>query len=88
MDWDEFCTYMMIQFKEHDDTTKHGKSFSPKLNITRIIHNKETTTRILRDFNPMRYVTVSKVRLVDHQGVDSLFDNEHEYIEIKRPDHV
>ncbi|KAK3705152.1 hypothetical protein QZH41_003758 [Actinostola sp. cb2023] len=60
VDWDEFCTYMMIQFKEHDLTTKYGKSFSPKFNIARIVHNKETTSRILRDFNPMRYVTVSK----------------------------
>ncbi|XP_020912310.1 WD repeat-containing protein on Y chromosome isoform X2 [Exaiptasia diaphana] len=64
VDWDEFCTYMMIQFKDHDDTTKYGKSFSPKLNITRIAHNKETTTRILRDFNPMRYVTVSKEGII------------------------
>lgn len=62
VDWDEFCTYMMIQFKEHDVTTNHGKgSFNPKMNIARIAHNKETTTRILKDFNPMRYVTVSKV---------------------------
>ncbi|XP_031555888.1 WD repeat-containing protein on Y chromosome-like [Actinia tenebrosa] len=65
VDWDEFCTYMMIQFKEHDVTTKYGKgSFNPKMNIARIAHNKETTIRTLKDFNPMRYVTVSKEGII------------------------
>ncbi|XP_048575994.1 WD repeat-containing protein on Y chromosome isoform X3 [Nematostella vectensis] len=65
VDWDEFCTYMMIQLQEHDESAHHSKGpFNPKPNIARIAHNKETTTTTLTDFNPMRYVTVSKEGII------------------------
>lgn len=65
VDWDEFCTYLMLQFEENDQATKvNGNTFIPKPNIVRIDHNKETTTKILTDFNPMRYVTISKEGII------------------------
>lgn len=65
VDWDEFCTYLMLQFEENDQATKaNGNTFIPKPNIVRIDHNKETTTKVLTDFNPMRYVTVSKEGII------------------------
>lgn len=65
VDWDEFCTYLMLQFEENDQAAKvNGSTFSPKPNIVRIDHNKETTTKVLTDFNPMRYVTVSKEGII------------------------
>lgn len=65
VDWDEFCTYLMLQFEENDQASKlNGSTFVPKPNIVRIDHNKETTTKILTDFNPMRYVTVSKEGII------------------------
>ncbi|XP_029193047.2 WD repeat-containing protein on Y chromosome-like isoform X1 [Acropora millepora] len=65
VDWDEFCTYLMLQFEENDQAAKvNGSTFSPKPNIVRIDYNKETTTKILTDFNPMRYVTISKEGII------------------------
>lgn len=65
VDWDEFCTYLMLQFEENDQATKvNSNTFIPKPNIVRIDYNKETTTKILTDFNPMRYVTVSKEGII------------------------
>ena len=41
VDWDEFCTYLMLQFEENDQATKvNGNTFIPKPNIVRIDHNK------------------------------------------------
>ena len=41
VDWDEFCTYLMLQFEENDQATKvNGNTFVPKPNIVRIDHNK------------------------------------------------
>lgn len=44
VDWDEFCTYLMLQFEENDQATKvNGNTFIPKPNIVRIDHNKVCT---------------------------------------------
>lgn len=41
VDWDEFCTYLMLQFEENDQASKvSGNTFVPKPNIVRIDHNK------------------------------------------------
>ena len=41
VDWDEFCTYLMLQFEENDQAAKvNGSTFSPKPNIVRIDYNK------------------------------------------------
>lgn len=41
VDWDEFCTYMMLQFEENDQSRKNSNStFCPKPNIVKIDHNK------------------------------------------------
>lgn len=41
VDWDEFCTYLMLQFEENDQASKvSGSTFVPKPNIVRIDHNK------------------------------------------------
>lgn len=41
VDWNEFCTYLMLQFEENDQASKaSGNTFVPKPNIVRIDHNK------------------------------------------------
>ena len=41
VDWDEFCTYLMLQFQENDSRGKStGSTFVQKPNIVRIAHNK------------------------------------------------
>lgn len=41
VDWDEFCTYLMLQFEENDQASKvKTNTFVPKPNIVKIDHNK------------------------------------------------
>ncbi|XP_039256207.2 cilia- and flagella-associated protein 337-like isoform X1 [Styela clava] len=63
VDWNEFCTYMLLQMREleHIQNAKL-KPFTTEAIVKRAYHNKqETTTKMLLVENPTRIVNISKV---------------------------
>lgn len=64
VDWDEFCTYMLLQYKERDFVSTRRETFLETQPLIRLcLHNKqEVTTRILAVPSPppLRFVSVSK----------------------------
>ncbi|KAK3091715.1 hypothetical protein FSP39_022107 [Pinctada imbricata] len=62
VDWNEFCTYMLLLYRENDYMrTKREIPFLSEPKIRHIDHTKqEQTTKIVATANPLRYVTVSK----------------------------
>ncbi|RXM33828.1 WD repeat-containing protein 49 [Acipenser ruthenus] len=64
VDWDEFCTYMLLQYKERDFVSTRRETFLGTQPLIRLcLHNKqEVTTRILAVPSPppLRFVSVSK----------------------------
>ncbi|ESO82038.1 hypothetical protein LOTGIDRAFT_176316, partial [Lottia gigantea] len=63
VDWDEFCTYMLLLYRENDYIrSKKEIPFLQEPKIRHIVPNKqEQTTRILSIDNPTRFVTLSRV---------------------------
>ncbi|XP_066560708.1 cilia- and flagella-associated protein 337 [Amia ocellicauda] len=64
VDWDEFCTYMLLQYNERDYAGHHKDTFlSTQPLIKHCLYNKqEPTTRILAVPvpQPLRFVSISK----------------------------
>ena len=61
VDWDEFCTYMMLQFEENDKSIKNKSCpFGSKPNIVKIDHNKVRAFRL--DLHP----STSKLKMYIH----------------------
>ncbi|XP_069124684.1 cilia- and flagella-associated protein 337-like isoform X2 [Argopecten irradians] len=62
VDWSEFCTYMLLLYRENDYMrTKREIPFLVEPKIRHIVQNKqEQSTKVLASENPSRYVTVSK----------------------------
>ena len=63
VDWDEFCTYMLLQLRENDFlASQTQRPFQSEAKIRHIVYNKqETSTRILAMDCPNRFISVSKV---------------------------
>ncbi|XP_076809582.1 cilia- and flagella-associated protein 337-like isoform X1 [Clavelina lepadiformis] len=63
VDWNEFCTYMLLQMREIEHLQKMKLiPFASAAIIKQIFHNKqETTTKSLVVENPTRLLTVSKI---------------------------
>ncbi|XP_064637087.1 WD repeat-containing protein on Y chromosome-like isoform X2 [Lineus longissimus] len=76
VDWGEFCTYMLLQYRENDYMrTKKELPFRSEPKIRHSIHNRqETTTKILSIDNPTRYVSLSK------EGAICVWDANHLYL--------
>ncbi|XP_048248360.1 WD repeat-containing protein on Y chromosome-like isoform X1 [Haliotis rufescens] len=62
VDWDEFCTYLLLLYRENDYLrTKKEIPFLVEPKIRHAVHNRqETTTKIISVENPTRYLTISK----------------------------
>ncbi|KAK7469672.1 hypothetical protein BaRGS_00036301, partial [Batillaria attramentaria] len=62
VDWNEFCTYMLLLYRENDYLrTKRDIPFQVEPVIRHIVHNRqEPTTKIVAVDGPTRYVTISK----------------------------
>ncbi|XP_041364011.1 WD repeat-containing protein on Y chromosome-like isoform X2 [Gigantopelta aegis] len=62
VDWNEFCTYMLLLYRENDYLrTKKQIPFLVEPKIRHVVHNRqEPSTCVLAVENPTRYVTVSK----------------------------
>ncbi|PVD39372.1 hypothetical protein C0Q70_02002 [Pomacea canaliculata] len=62
VDWNEFCTYMLLLYREQDYLrAKQEMPFMVEPVIRHIVHNRqEATTKIVALDAPVRYVTISK----------------------------
>ncbi|KAI0223371.1 WD repeat-containing protein 49 [Lamellibrachia satsuma] len=71
VDWDEFCSYILIQLREGDyGQAKKMIPFNSEPRIRHIVYNRqETTSRIIALDNPTKYATVSK------EGVICVWDS-------------
>ncbi|XP_064614731.1 WD repeat-containing protein on Y chromosome-like [Liolophura sinensis] len=86
VDWNEFCTYMLLLYRENDYLrTKREIPFITEPKIRHIVYNRqESTSRIVTVENPYRYVAVSKEGAVTvwdgHLRFDKVFsiDDEEE----------
>ncbi|CAH1274614.1 EFCAB8 [Branchiostoma lanceolatum] len=70
IDWNEFCTYMLLQYRENDYMrTKRDIPFRSLAHIKHCVFNKqEPTTKLIYIENPSRYVSFSK------EGVIGVWD--------------
>ncbi|KAI8506660.1 hypothetical protein Bbelb_160870 [Branchiostoma belcheri] len=70
IDWNEFCTYMLLQYRENDYMrTKRDIPFRSLAHIKHCVFNKqEPTTKLIYIENPSRYVSFSK------EGVIGIWD--------------
>ncbi|XP_028675795.2 WD repeat-containing protein on Y chromosome [Erpetoichthys calabaricus] len=72
VDWDEFCTYMLMRYKEKDYVNNgQDTTFTSQPLIKHCLHNKqEVTTRMLAvpSPSPLRFVSVSK------EGILTIWD--------------
>ncbi|XP_059147520.1 WD repeat-containing protein on Y chromosome-like [Physella acuta] len=62
VDWDEFCTYLLLLYRENDYLrTKSEIPFMVEPRIRHIVHNRqEQTTKIVAVQGPLRYITISR----------------------------
>jgi WD40 repeat protein len=62
VDWNEFCTYILVQLKENDYISKKKQlPFQSEPRIRHIFRSQqETTSKIFSAGNPTKYITVSK----------------------------
>eukprot|EP00058_Branchiostoma_floridae_P018136 XP_002603625.1 hypothetical protein BRAFLDRAFT_126931 [Branchiostoma floridae] len=67
IDWNEFCTYMLLQYRENDYMrTKRDIPFRSSAHIKHCVFNKqEPTTKLIYIENPSRYVSFSKLVVLD-----------------------
>ncbi|CAH1794020.1 unnamed protein product [Owenia fusiformis] len=71
VDWDEFCTYMLLQYRENDYMRhKRQLPFTQEPRIRHIVQNRqEVTTKIVAmECQGWKYVTISK------EGAITVFD--------------
>ncbi|XP_048762594.2 WD repeat-containing protein on Y chromosome-like isoform X3 [Ostrea edulis] len=67
VDWNEFCTYMLLLYRENDYMrTKREIPFLVEPKLRHIVHNRqEQTTKIVASTGTVRYITISKEGIVN-----------------------
>ncbi|XP_062601746.1 WD repeat-containing protein on Y chromosome-like isoform X1 [Saccostrea cucullata] len=67
VDWNEFCTYMLLLYRENDYMrTKREIPFLVEPKLRHIVHNRqEQTTKIVATTGTVRYITISKEGVVN-----------------------
>eukprot|EP00794_Sanderia_malayensis_P009211 gene9211-10185_t len=69
--WDNFCTYIIMRFQEQDLTNSNKEiPFITKPRILRLPNVKEAVSKIMIDYNPTRFVTVSKEGIIGVWGTN------------------
>nr|XP_022317228.1 WD repeat-containing protein on Y chromosome-like isoform X7 [Crassostrea virginica] len=67
VDWNEFCTYMLLLYRENDYMrTKREIPFLVEPKLRHIVHNRqEQTTKMVATTGTVRYITISKEGVVN-----------------------
>ncbi|KAL5257249.1 hypothetical protein ACHWQZ_G012248 [Mnemiopsis leidyi] len=60
VDWNEFCTYMLLQYQEKDAVHNRNAPFRREEKYVKDSASKETITRVCYASNPSRYLSVTR----------------------------
>eukprot|EP00116_Pleurobrachia_bachei_P006768 sb/3467030/ len=60
VDWNEFCTYMLLQYQEKDAGDRRKAPFKRGEKYVRDPVSKETVTRVCFASNPSRYLSITR----------------------------
>ncbi|XP_065065751.1 WD repeat-containing protein on Y chromosome-like isoform X2 [Rhopilema esculentum] len=65
INWDNFCTYIIMRYQEQDlSSSSREIPFIAKPRVIKFPNIKETISKVMLDYNPTRFVTISKEGII------------------------